>query len=304
MKFIICAPSYDENSGGSIVLHRLCDIINSHGLGRAFIMPLRPSYFRTIGISKLYYYCQWLLKDRRKYQTKPGWNTPISHKKEISEDDVIIYPEVVLGNPLGGKNIVRWLLHQPGFHTGKIKFGEGEIFFKFNSAIDDYYLEKSTLAVNEMKVVYYPLDMYKNSSDNARTIECCHMIRKGGYKDKVHPTDSVCVDGLSHKQTADIFKSAKKFICYDDYTAYSLFAVLSGCESYVVPGKGVSLHDWYPNIQDRYGIAYGFDIEQQEWAMKTKDKVEQHIIKEHELSLERVNKCIAELKTFFFKEKS
>ena len=29
--YIIAAPSYDPNSGGSIVLHKLCDLLNAQG---------------------------------------------------------------------------------------------------------------------------------------------------------------------------------------------------------------------------------------------------------------------------------
>lgn len=31
LKFIIYAPSFDENSGGNVVLHRLCDLLNKQG---------------------------------------------------------------------------------------------------------------------------------------------------------------------------------------------------------------------------------------------------------------------------------
>jgi hypothetical protein len=37
--------------------------------------------------------------------------------------DVWGFKEQVFGNPLNAKNIVRWMLHTPGFHTGKKYYG-------------------------------------------------------------------------------------------------------------------------------------------------------------------------------------
>ena len=210
----------------------------------------------------------------------------------------MIYPEVVKGNPLGIRHVVRWLLHQPGFHTSQIHYGKNELYFKFNSAINDFQRESCTLAQHEMKVIYYPIDTYANRG-LSRDIDCCYMVRKGTDKPQMHPTDAVCLDGKSHTEIAAIFNRARQFICYDDYTAYSLFAVLSGCESIVVPGEDVSLEDWYPNISDRYGLAYGFSEDQRVWATQTKDKVFEHILNEHKKVECCVAQCLTEIADFF-----
>lgn len=71
--------------------------------------------------------------------------------------------------------------------------------------------------------------------------------------------NSTLIDGKSHEDVSRIFKRVKTFISYDAYTAYSIFATLCGCESIVVPEKGVEKEIWYPDKKDRDGIAYGFD---------------------------------------------
>jgi hypothetical protein len=287
--FIYTYP-YDENTGGIIALHRLCHVINTTSVHKAFLVSHEwpHPFFKRL---------RYKIKKKNILTLKDGWDTPIWSKGSFPKNAVVIYPEVVEENPLKIKNVVRWLLHQPGFHTGKINYGNNELYFKFNSAINDFQRESCTLAQHEMKVIYYPIDTYANRG-LSRDIDCCYMVRKGTDKPPVHPTDAICLDGKSHTEIASIFNRARQFICYDDYTAYSLFAVLSGCESIVVPGEGVSLEDWYPNISDRYGLAYGFSEDQRAWAIQTKDKVFEHILNEHQKVEYSVQACLEEINIF------
>lgn len=298
MEFFIYANSYDPNSGGTIVLHRLCHLINQVTPHSAYLVPFG---YPLKGWKKVRRFLRGELIRPRHFRLHPDWNTPVWHKTAIPHDAFAVYPEITNGNPMNSAKVIRWLLHQPGFHTGKIEYGPNELYFKFNSAIHDFSYKNSTLSQNELKVVYYPIDIYCEAKENRqmRDIESCHMIRKGGDKQMIHPQESVALDGKSHQEIADIFRRTKRFICYDDYTAYSIFAVLCGCESVVVPGENVSLEKWYPNESDRYGIAYGISEEQLAWADKTKHKVLEHILAEHEKTEERVKICINEIVSFF-----
>jgi hypothetical protein len=56
--------------------------------------------------------------------TDPRLNTPRIHTRTISsypellDRSIVIYPEVVAGNPLRATNVVRYLLNKPGLFTG------------------------------------------------------------------------------------------------------------------------------------------------------------------------------------------
>ncbi len=92
LKFFIYAPPFDENSGCNIVLHRLCDLLNKQG-ERAYI---------------------WLWGGQSQPH-KSGicerFNTPFAKLSDLSDNTIVVYPEVVSGNPLKAKNVVRWLLY-------------------------------------------------------------------------------------------------------------------------------------------------------------------------------------------------
>ncbi|WP_373767877.1 WavQ [Glaesserella sp.] len=296
MQFFIYAPTYNPNNGGGIVLHRLCHIINEQTPYSAYLVPFG---YPVKGVKKIRRWFRGTHIKPRDYITHHLWNTPVWSSTKIPSDGVAIYPEMTEGNPLGVNHVVRWLLHQPGFHTGKIQYGSNELYFKFNSAIRDFHHENSVLSKNELKVIYYPIDIYHNEQlETTRDIESCYMIRKGSNKTFIHDENSVGLDGKSHQECAAIFRRAKRFICYDDYTAYSIFAILCGCESIVVPAEDVAIEQWYPNETDRYGIAYGFSEEQLNWARQTKHKVFEHVQAEHKLSENRALVCITEIKEF------
>ena len=300
MKFIIISPEYQDQCGGAIVLHKLCHILNKIGMP-AYLHPTRQEYSHNIA-GQLRKKTKEIKLIFKKYKTNPNFNTPLIRyisKKDL-ESCIVIYPESTDGNPLGAKYVVRWFLHQPGFHTGKINYYPNELYFKFNSCIHEFNFPGSYLSKNELKVIHYPIDIYNtNDMSEVRNIPSCHLIRKGKDKKKVHSDESICIDNMSHREIASIFKKAKEFICYDDYTAYSIFAVLCGCESIVVPSDNVSIEDWYPNTEDRYGISYGFSEEQKAWAEQTKHKVLEHILGEHKKSENNVKVCAEEMRLFF-----
>jgi len=310
-KFIIFAPPYNEKWGGIVVLHKLCHLLNELGHD-AKIYPHyeqfvfdKNNFFQTLKL-----FCKVELKNVIKnlitdFKTNPHLNTPVikpSKNFNIKDNTVAIYSEIVLGNPLNAKNVVRWLLHQPGFHYGQVMYNSGELLFKFNSAINDFSYPGSKTSTQELKVIHYPLEHYNLEELPADKKGVAYCIRKGKHKKIVHDlSSSTLIDNLSHKEVAKVFKKSKQFISYDTYTAYSIFAVLCGCESIVIPDKGTSETEWYPKEMDRYGIAYGF--ENIEKANATAHLVKQHITNEEQKSLTNVEHAVLEVNDYFFNKK-
>lgn len=300
MEFIIAAPVFDWNSGGSIALHKLCHLTNKIGI-KSSIYPLIGNYSKSTNTE------DDAIKFINKFieQMNPNFNTPLCEysSKEISEkkDIILIYPEVIQGNPLGGKNVVRWLLHHPGFHTGIVCFGTGEYYIKYNNWIKDIHIINSKMSEIILQVSHFPLDIYNENNISKNRTGTAFCLRKGKNKGIIHDTsNSILIDGKSHQEIASIFKSVERFISYDAETAYSSFAALCGCESIVIPNKDVTLEEWRPSIEDRYGIAYGF--ENLDFAKKTQPLVKDHLKKIEEESLESVIFFAEDVISFFFKD--
>lgn len=300
-KYIIMTPSYNENSGGIVVLHKLCDQLNKLGF-EAYVIPYRYSYYfsRYNFFSECFNFLKWSVRNWFKpFKINQSFITPIFPKfKPITDEYIVVYPEVVFGNPLRAKNVVRWLLHQPGYHEGVFYYSTGELIYKFNSAINDFVYPGSYTSKNFLKVIHYPTDIYCPPLNDEPRSGTAYCIRKGKGKTfvKDHKRD-ILIDHLDHNQIADVFKKSMYFISYDEYTAYSIFAVLCGCISIVIPSEGIDIENWYPNKEDRYGIAYGLkDLDR---AKSTANLVKEHISNEEKKSTDRVLTFATESQLFF-----
>ena len=265
-KYLVISPPFNEIVGGTIVLHYLVHLLRDSGR-EAYLCP----YFENIEFNiynkrkilrALY---KGLLRRVREYKTCPNFNTPIIYDprfiKNQQDEWVVVYPDIVLGNPVQAKNVVRWFLHNPGFHTkNKLFFGVNELHFKFNNSIKDFFISGSTLSSFVFKIIRFPVKIYTQNEVASSRKGTAYCLRKGASKKIVHDLkDSILIDNKSHQEVAEIFKRVQTFISYDTMSAYSMFAALSGCDSVVIPDDGVSEADWCPDVRDSYGISYGFD---------------------------------------------
>src|SRR5581483_8352616 len=112
VRFVIAAPGYRGDSGGVAAMHRLCDVLNRLG-HHAVLLPI----------------------DGRA-DTHPGWRTPLAGPAAV-DGAVVVYPEIVVGNPLGAGRVVRWLLNRPGEVAGQgLGAGPDDLVVAWNRAID------------------------------------------------------------------------------------------------------------------------------------------------------------------------
>ncbi len=239
----------------------------------------------------------WLRGYDRKFIRNKAFNTPIAGYKDL-ENAIIVYPEVTNGNPLNAKNVVRWFLHKPGFHTGNIDYGQDELYFFFQPKFNDPMINKNLN--NLLQLVYFREDVYKNKRLKHR-VGSCYMMRKGKGRKIVHDlAESVCIDGMTHEEIASIFNKVKYFISYDLYTMYNRFAALCGCITIVIPEENISEDEWQPVEELRYGIAYGF--ENIEYARKTQSLVRPYLKKQQMRMNKNVQEFILKCEVFFEKE--
>lgn len=301
--FIIFSQPFDMNSGGALALHKLCHLIKQ--LGReCYIFPYFPGAPLDNCTNDLFLNNIKLTEENLiHYKVHSEFNTPVLEPKsykaiENNKDIIAIYPEIIKGNPLNAANVVRWLLHNPGFHTGKVYYETNEIYFKFGHETQGVNIPNSVMSNNILSVTHFASDLYNEDNVAFQRAGTAYCVRKGKDKQLCHDlSESICIDGLTHQEISQIFKRVKQFISYDTRTYYSLLAAACGCESIVIPDPGVSEEQCFPDIRTRYGVAYGFDnIE--------KSKLTRHLVKDYLVSRDMASKdnvlnCLEEIELFF-----
>lgn len=258
MHFVIYAPPYDENSGGALVLYKLYALLLELGF-EAYLQPFvradmveRSFWGFHHGLRTLFY----RYRQRSSYQLKSPYPLRFASPAKL-KDAVVLYPEVVDGNPAGSKKVVRWLLHRPGFHTMVVNYGPDDLFFYFDKQFDDPALNK--YPDNHLKILENFPHVYFQKNFGPRA-GACYLVRKGIDRPlDHHPADAELLDGKSHAEMAEAFNKYAYFYSYDLYTMYSRFAAVCGCKSIVIPEKNLDIDEWYRNPSNQCGLAYGID---------------------------------------------
>lgn len=285
-EFVIWTPPFDEYSGGSILLHTLCDRLRALGYAAAIWPDRKPR--GGVGPRRLRKTWQWNRAGGDNGFAQGPYDNPIA-TEEQAKRAVFVYPEVIAGNPLGSQRVVRWLLHKPGYHTGHVEFGSADLFFFHQVAFNDPALNvdpDTRLSLNWLNPVYHDRGERRSGS--------CYMLRKGANRPIVHDlAGSIPLDGKSHAEIAAVFNQTERFYCYDLYTAYAWYAAISGCVPIVVPDPTLAIDHWFADPTERWGIAYG--EENIPWARETRqamlDRGRNERIVEDALVANFANKC-------------
>lgn len=295
-KFVIYTPPYDENVGGIIVLHKLAQLLRELGVEVYlwhFENPFSIFPLKKKTLEKKFRY--WRQRRLDSFRYASPYSLPIARKRDVA-DAVVVYPEVVAKNPLKADKVVRWLLYKPGaHHLGVVDFSPGDLFFYYLKEYDYPTLNK--FPDNQLYVMECFSDIYRQTNFGVRH-GSCFMVRKG--KDRVldyHPVDAIQVDGLSHREMAEIFNRCEYFFSYDLYTMCSTYASMCGCKSVVIPMEGMSIEDWHSAPDARFGVAYGKeDIPR---ALATREALSHQIEQVEENNLASVRFFIERCRDFF-----
>ena len=281
-KFVIVSPK--GKSGGVIVLHTLCKCLADLGYDARMFYILDSEYrekkkywiryikYRYAGMLGLLFphfrYAYDL--DSKSYEEIPIKNIRTKSIPWVSADTVVVYPEIVYGNPLNSKKCVRWFLYYNRF--AKEEYSKNDLFICYREIFNDWELNPEG---RRIYLSYFDTELYKRTNFGSRNGKC-YIIRKGrGRKDLPTNFEGPIIDNFTEEEKVAIFNSCEYCISYDTQTAYSLIASLCGCISVVIPEEGKSRAD-YDISEDFSGseyVAFGMDKNEIECATSAMGKV-------------------------------
>ncbi len=216
--YYVYAPDYRPNSTGIRALHQLCHVLNELG---------EEAYIAQATITHL------------PLRTPRLTSEVLSTHFLTGRVPIAVYPEVVIGNPLGTPLVARWMLNKPGHLGGEKSYAASEILFFF----EDWIVPKEMRPrATYLGVATLDISIFNNENnpyDRKRRGTCVFAnkyLAAGGYVD---PQFSDATDlGLTIQRTpdeiADILRKSEVLYCYE-HSSIIQEALVCGCPVLLVP---------------------------------------------------------------------
>lgn len=317
MKFVIFTGR--PNYGGTIVLHTLCRHLNNLGVNAKVYYA---GCFNYQSGHKVQYHLSniiFLIKDTIRILLVKifgekrfihssyfrGYvDVAIKAKRKIfpfiDKNTVVVYPEIVYGNPLKARHVVRWFLYFYKYEKNYDAYSKSDLFIAYRDIFNNRKLNPENYTLT---TPYFDLELYKRTNFGKRD-GSCFIIRKGRSRDDLPDTfDGPIIDNLSEKDKVEMFNQCKYCISYDTQTAYSGLAALCGCISIVVPEKGKKRKDYLCSGENGFGVAYGFDESEIKFALETQTKLKKEYEDINRKSESEIIQFVELCKEFFNLEK-
>lgn len=214
--YYIEAPAYRRTSAGIKVLHLLCHALNRIG-ENAFVFP-------TV--------------------TNPALDTPTlspeieAQHREAGLEPIVVYPEIVPGNPRNAGSVVRYVLNRAGLIGGEHAFASTELVFSYGRNIVPPGADPENI------LFLPPIDTrcfhnLDNPDDHRRSGVLLYPGR--------HQAGLACYPELAaratlitaswpetHEELAALFRRSEAVYCFES-TAIALEATLCGCPAIILP---------------------------------------------------------------------
>ncbi len=240
MRYAIYAPPYSNSSAGVRVLHRLCHFLNTLG---------EEAYVTTD-------------------QSHPHWNTPFTDV--VTPDTVVVYPEIVAGNPLGGARVVRYCLNAPALIGGEIKFADSEMVFYYEKR----YHDQARAATNDrdfstdrlVRIAVIEPEIFYPDKSIKRDLNCFYVgkarLRAGNYfklQDESQFVPITWDSPNSRRSLATLLRRCQVLVSYDDATSLLMEALICGTEARVIDQTKGNMYV-YTYDTSEYATRY-YDVE-------------------------------------------
>ncbi|MDD2134401.1 glycosyltransferase [Pseudomonas kurunegalensis] len=213
--YYIVAPAYRHNSAGIRVMHMLCHLLNRCG-------------------QDAYLYSS---------TTNPMWHTPLltnelrQQHEQAGRQPIVVYPEVVSGNPTNARSVVRYLLNVPGLIAGDTEFADSEMIFAYG----EHLLPKGAGAERILFLPPIDTSLFNNLDNAYDSHRKGWLIYPGRHTHALqeHPELAARCTLITNewpatpREMAELFRRSEGIYCFSS-TATALEAMLCGCPAVVL----------------------------------------------------------------------
>jgi len=210
--YVVIAPDFASFSAGNICLYQLCADLRALGFEAVITGSQRGNPKFSIPLIST--------RAARDAARRGAW---------------VIYPEIVTGNPLRAKNVVRWALNKPGLLGGEAVYPESEHVFIYSDVYAPYVKNKIR---GKLYMPTIDRSLFYPPARDAERGMICYYTGKSRYKPGwVDPKVALEITRSTppKSELGKIFRASKFLYCFDNSTALIYEALLCGCRVVVIP---------------------------------------------------------------------
>lgn len=229
-KFIIVAQPYSVRSGGVMVLHDLCEALNRNGYEAGIV-------FMHGGNATEQNFQYALSNDAALYRKNGNYHFYVdeAEARDVFQNGTVIYPDLILGNPLGAKRTVRYILN-----FNSLSFS-GDFVLSYSKVYSEY--SNFVLAKPFHHSCFTDVGALPWSK---RTLDLTYIGKGSGFIDCHRIENTILVERdypRDKEQLALLLRQCRFFFTWDCVSATNYDAVMCGA----IP---ILLHDKQINRQD------------------------------------------------------
>lgn len=236
--YYIEAPPYRRTSSGIRVLHMLCHALNLMG---------EEAYVTTT-------------------VTQPSLRTPslteeiVRRHEALGLNPIVVYPEVVAGNPRRGASVVRYLLNRPGLLGGSADLDPTELIYGYGEQVLPSHVDRE----NVLFIPHMDLTIFNNQDNPLDSRRSGSLLYVGRYHEalKLYPelvANTVLITHdwpESHEELAALFRRSASLHCFES-TGVALEAAICGCPTIIHFSPYFNGTMVAEKEHGKYGIAFG-----------------------------------------------
>lgn len=274
-------------SGGTLVLSTLCGTLRKLGYDAKLIIrdyqhydnhqkPIFHTYINIKIAVRLFLMRYGLLPEKyRKSKNTTNIQGLDTDYKILTptnkSNSIIIYPEIIFGNPLKIKNVVRFMMFHHKFYSRPNTYKQTDKFIAFRPKFNDFDLNPDEVI---LKLNYFDKNLYQQYNFGERKGNCYIIYKGKNRKDLPSSFDGKVFWNIdSQEDFVKTLNECKYCYSYDPQSYYNIIAAVCGCIPIVVLEPGKTVEDYLTPEEKHLGIAYGNTPEQIEYAINTREKL-------------------------------
>ncbi len=221
--YYIVAPPYTRFSAGVKSLHLLCHNLNRCGY-QAFMVidPDLPEGVPALSPSL----------------TTPRLTQDLADAHlSAGRQPIVVYPEVIPGNPMNASVVVRYVLNFPGLLGGDKTYAPDEIVFGYSAVLAEAagYPENVLFIPTSNSRIFHPPETERARSGTCFYAKKYQLLHPGSLLPQTRASLEITKE-QSPEEMAEIFSRCELIYCYEN-TAVALEAALCGCPAVFLPNE-------------------------------------------------------------------